>query len=393
MPSTYTPNNGLTLQATGENNSTWGTLTNDGVIASIDTALDGAVTLSLSGTSSSLAITDGAASDGRNRVLLCTGTLSANHTITVTPNDAEKWYVLQNNTTGGYSVIIGQGGGSGTTVTVLNGYTKLVRLDGTGTNANATELMPNPYFGGTAVIGGTLAVGGPLSVTGAGTFITDITVNSVDVGRGGGSVATNTAVGDTALAANTSGSGNTAFGGFSFYQLTTGVFNTGAGYAAGFQNTGNYNTAIGYAALYAASASAGNTAVGYQSLNACTGDQNVAVGNTAGSLITSGIGNVIIGNNTGTSIATDSYNVLIADGAGTSRLHINSSGEASLGSTPVSKLALDIPSTTKAFRPPAMTTAQRDAIASPPTGGMIYNTTTNKLNVYTGSAWEAVTSA
>jgi hypothetical protein len=40
-----------------------------------------------------------------------------------------------------------------------------------------------------------------------------------------------------------------------------------------------------------------------------------------------------------------------------------------------------------------MTTAQRDAITSVPAGLMIYNTTTNKLNFYNGSAWEAVTSA
>lgn len=39
------------------------------------------------------------------------------------------------------------------------------------------------------------------------------------------------------------------------------------------------------------------------------------------------------------------------------------------------------------------TTAQRDAIASPVAGLIIFNTTTHKLNVYTGSAWETITSA
>lgn len=48
-------------------------------------------------------------------------------------------------------------------------------------------------------------------------------------------------------------------------------------------------------------------------------------------------------------------------------------------------------STTKAFLPTRMTTTQRDAL-TPAAGMVIYNTTTNKLNVYT-SAWEAVTSA
>lgn len=385
MPSTYTTNNGITLQATGENNATWGSLANSGSFVLIDTALDGSVTLSLTGTTSTLAISDGVASDGRNRIINCTGTLSADHTITITPNDAKKWYIVKNNTSGGYNVIIAQGGGSGSTLSITSGYAQIAQLDGAGTNANVVSALYSMEIQSTLKAG---AINTPTLTSSA-----DAVLNGVRVGTGGGSITSNTALGNTALAANTLGSGNTAIGGFSFYQVTTGVFNTGLGYATGFQNTGNYNTAVGYTALYAASASSGNTAFGHQALNACTGDQNIAVGNTAGSLITSGSGNVIIGNNTGTSIATGSYNVLIADGAGTSRLHINSSGEASLGSTPVSKLALDIPSTTKAFRPPAMTTTQRDAIASPPTGGMIYNTTTNKLNFYNGSAWEAVTSA
>lgn len=54
---------------------------------------------------------------------------------------------------------------------------------------------------------------------------------------------------------------------------------------------------------------------------------------------------------------------------------------------------VDISSTTKGFLLPRMTTTQRDAITSPATGLEIYNTTTNKKNIYTGSAWEAVTSA
>lgn len=60
--------------------------------------------------------------------------------------------------------------------------------------------------------------------------------------------------------------------------------------------------------------------------------------------------------------------------------------------TPNANAVLDLTSTTKAFMPPRMTTAQRDAIASPTAGMVIYNTTTNKLNVYT-TVWEAVTSS
>jgi hypothetical protein len=65
-----------------------------------------------------------------------------------------------------------------------------------------------------------------------------------------------------------------------------------------------------------------------------------------------------------------------------------------IGTTsPSTKALLDLTSTTQGFLPPRMTTTQRDAITSVPAGLMIYNTTTNKLNFYNGSAWEAVTSA
>ena len=55
--------------------------------------------------------------------------------------------------------------------------------------------------------------------------------------------------------------------------------------------------------------------------------------------------------------------------------------------TPDAKAALDVTSTTKGFLPPRMTGTQRDAIAAPPAGLMLYNSTTNKLQVRTDAAW------
>ena len=51
---------------------------------------------------------------------------------------------------------------------------------------------------------------------------------------------------------------------------------------------------------------------------------------------------------------------------------------------------MDIASTTKALVPPRMTTAQRDAIASPEAGSVVYNTTTSKLECYSGGSWHAL---
>ncbi len=63
------------------------------------------------------------------------------------------------------------------------------------------------------------------------------------------------------------------------------------------------------------------------------------------------------------------------------------------GATGVEATAqLEVSSTTKGFLPPRMNNTQRNAITSPATGLMIYNTTSGKLNFYNGSNWEEVTS-
>jgi len=48
---------------------------------------------------------------------------------------------------------------------------------------------------------------------------------------------------------------------------------------------------------------------------------------------------------------------------------------------------LDIESTTAGFLPPRMTSTERNAIATPATGLVVYNTTDNRLSVYNGTAW------
>lgn len=61
-----------------------------------------------------------------------------------------------------------------------------------------------------------------------------------------------------------------------------------------------------------------------------------------------------------------------------------------LGSTLNASSILDLTSTSKGFLEPRMTTAQRDAISTPATGLQVYNTDSNKLNYYNGSAWTEV---
>jgi hypothetical protein len=64
-----------------------------------------------------------------------------------------------------------------------------------------------------------------------------------------------------------------------------------------------------------------------------------------------------------------------------------------IGSTsPNASAQLQVDSTTRGFLLPRMTTAQKNAIGTPATGLVIYDTTLNKLAVFTGVNWETVTS-
>jgi hypothetical protein len=75
------------------------------------------------------------------------------------------------------------------------------------------------------------------------------------------------------------------------------------------------------------------------------------------------------------------------------RLRIDSAGNVGIGtSSPSASAILDVQSTTKGVRMPNMTTTQKNAIASPAAGLMVFDTTLSKLSVYTGSAWETITS-
>lgn len=78
---------------------------------------------------------------------------------------------------------------------------------------------------------------GDQTIGGNKTFSSDITVNSVRVGRGSGNYNNNLAVGSSALNANTIGVGNTAVGYLALRDNTTGVGNTAVGYFALSTNT------------------------------------------------------------------------------------------------------------------------------------------------------------
>tara|TARA_R110002126_G_scaffold42446_1_gene122512 strand:+ start:885 stop:2546 length:1662 start_codon:yes stop_codon:yes gene_type:complete len=207
--------------------------------------------------------------------------------------------------------------------------------------------------------------------TGVITTTADASVQGLTVGRGAGAVSTNTAVGASALAANTSGfdstgagyfalkaqsgaNGNTGFGRSALELNVSGSSNTGVGaYALGvgtagdnnsafgknalYTNTGSFNTALGAQALQLNTTASNNTAVGYQAgysnstgvyttalgertLYSNNANYNTAVGSMALYANTTGTNNIAVGGTNGAysalrSSTTGSYNTALGNAA------------------------------------------------------------------------------
>jgi len=105
----------------------------------------------------------------------------------------------------------------------------------------------------------------------------DITATRL-IANGAGDVGTNVAIGQAALALNT---------------------------------TGSRNTAVGQGTLSAVTTADRNTAIGNQALQLTTGGSNTAVGAVALNSNTSGTGNIAIGASTGTALTTGNTNTII----------------------------------------------------------------------------------
>ena len=69
-------------------------------------------------------------------------------------------------------------------------------------------------------------------------------------------------------------------------------------------------------------------------------------------------------------------------------IHITKGTTSDSFSTYNASAKLQVDSTTQGFLPPRMTTTERDAISTPASGLMVYNTTTNKAQCYNGTAWQ-----
>jgi len=118
----------------------------------------------------------------------------------------------------------------------------------------------------------------------------------------------------------------------------------------------------------------------------------------AGSTVTNQYGYYIDSTLTG---ATNNYGFYGNIASGTNRWNFYANGTAAnymagqvaIGTTTlVASAKLNVSSTTQGFLPPVMTTTQKNAIATPATGLIVFDSTLAKLCVYTGAAWQTITS-
>jgi hypothetical protein len=72
------------------------------------------------------------------------------------------------------------------------------------------------------------------------------------------------------------------------------------------------------------------------------------------------------------------------------RINGQNVGINSTGSAPNASAGLDVDFTNMGVLIPRMTTAQRNAIASPANSLMIFNTTTNCVEIYLGGVWQSL---
>ena len=141
MASTWTSSIAIEKIADGEKTDTWGQITNRNFdIVDRATSGVGTIDLSASAAAHTLSTTDGTAGDslddGQYRVLVLSGATEA-CTITVSPNDASKFYLVDNDS--GFDVTFTQG--SGSNVSVSNGSTGVIYCDGGGATAAVKSII------------------------------------------------------------------------------------------------------------------------------------------------------------------------------------------------------------------------------------------------------------
>jgi hypothetical protein len=169
--------------------------------------------------------------------------------------------------------------------------------------------------------------------------------------------------------------------------------NVGSAYREGVTYTGTFGTGV---------SSRADSYFSFPSVNNPTGTLDTlnhfyAGKNTFTTAVSNQIGFRAESSLTG---ATNNYGFYGGIAADTGRYNLYMAGSApnymagnlGIGAIANASALLDVQSTTKGVRMPNMTTTQKNAISSPAAGLMVFDTTLAKLCVYSGAAWQTITS-
>jgi hypothetical protein len=142
MANSTSTNLKLTVQATGENSGTWGQITNTNLLI-LEQAIGGYSSIAVT-SGATLTFSNGALSNGKDQVIKLTGTIAGAINVVV-PDGIEKTYIIENATSGAYTVTVKTSSGSGVTWGTTDKGTKMVYSDGTNVVDTAFTEVSSDY--------------------------------------------------------------------------------------------------------------------------------------------------------------------------------------------------------------------------------------------------------
>jgi hypothetical protein len=202
MSSAYTNDLRLEEIATGEQSGTWGNTTNTNLELIAEAFSFGTEAITTNANTHTSTIADGGTDEARSMYLKYTGALDSDCTITIGPNTISKLWFIENATTdsgssGPYNIVIKQG--TGATVTIPNGDTKIIYSDGAGSGGAMVDafasistvdlkVQDDLTVTDDASVGGDLLVSGEVQTANIGFTDGD---NAITIADGGGITAAN----------------------------------------------------------------------------------------------------------------------------------------------------------------------------------------------------------
>jgi hypothetical protein len=142
MANSTSTNLKLTVQATGENSGTWGQITNTNLLI-LEQAIGGYSSIAVT-SGATLTFSNGALSNGKDQVIKLTGTIAGAINVVV-PDGIEKTYIIENATSGAYTVTVKTSSGSGVTWSATDKGIKMVYSDGTNVVDTAFTKVSSDY--------------------------------------------------------------------------------------------------------------------------------------------------------------------------------------------------------------------------------------------------------